>query len=402
MRVFSLLGKGLRLESREETLKALEELCTTSFVYEIRLCGNTFSITACQVVAELLSLHAKTLQVVDFSDIFTGRTAQEIPKALETLLSGLLFCNGCHTVYLSDNAFGSTAVEPLSSFLSRHTPLRHLYLNNNGLGPIAGEYIAKSLASLAEKQWGDSNEKHGKIETIVCGRNRLESESMKAWAECFRAHTALKCLKMPQNGIRPEGIHILLESGLSKCTQLEILDLQDNTLTLTGAKTLAKVLPNWPLLLELGVSDCLLSGAGTEILAQVLSRGYHKQLKILRLQYNEIDHKAVKKLVDTVEKMLPELETLELNGNMFSDQSDAVKKIQTIFRNRGKGELDELNDMDEPSESDNLESSNQENSPDLKNIEKDVEENSDFQEEKEITIKLAALLKQTHINQTQL
>ncbi|CCJ30034.1 unnamed protein product [Pneumocystis jirovecii] len=398
MSVFSLLGKGLRLESREETLKALEDLRIASSVREIRLCGNTFSIAACQVVSELLSLHARTLQIADFSDIFTGRTAQEIPKALEILLSGLFLCSKCHTVYLNDNAFGSTAIEPLSSFLSQHIPLQHLYLNNNGLGPIAGERVAKSLSSLAVKQYSNTHEKHGKIETIVCGRNRLESGSMKAWAECFQAHTGLKYLRMPQNGIRPEGIRILLESGLSKCTQLEILDLQDNTLTLTGAKTLAAMLPNWPLLHELGISDCLLSGTGVALLAQVLSRGSHKQLKILRLQYNEIDHKTAEKLANAIDKTLPELEILELNGNMFSDQSDVVKKIQTIFRDRGKGKLDELNDMDEPSESDSLEDSDQESSLDLKDIEKDAEENLDFQEEKGISTELAALLKQTHIN----
>ncbi|KAG4305060.1 hypothetical protein PORY_001735 [Pneumocystis oryctolagi] len=386
MSIFSLSGKGLRLDSKEEAFKALEELRRMSNVREIHLCGNTFSIAACHVVSELLSLHSKTLEVADFSDIFTGRTAQEIPEALEVLLSGLLLCRKCHTVCLSDNAFGPTAASPLTSFLSQHTPLQHLYLNNNGLGPNAGTCVAESLVVLAEKQSSNGYEKHGKLETVVCGRNRLESGSMNAWAACFRMHTSLKCLRMPQNGIRPDGIRILLESGLSACTQLQIFDLQDNTLTLVGAKTLAKVLPNWKFILELGVSDCLLSGIGVATIAKVLSHGHHKHLKILRLQYNEIDHKAVKILVDAVDKALPNLEILELNGNAFSDENDSIQRIRDIFKERKKGELDELDDMDEPSESNNSEDSDQESSQNLENTENEIDT--------DITI----LLEKTHID----
>jgi hypothetical protein len=41
-------------------------------------------------------------------------------------------------VNLSRNAFGYLVQAPLANFLSRHVPLRHLILDDIGLGPKAG------------------------------------------------------------------------------------------------------------------------------------------------------------------------------------------------------------------------------------------------------------------------
>jgi len=172
---------------------------------------------------------------------------------------------------------------------------------------------------------------------------------MEAWAEAYRANNGVKTVKMVQNGIRPEGIAMLIKDGLSSCTGLETLDLQDNTFTSPGSEALAKAVVGWEKMVELGVGDCLL-GKGCSKVARALSEGRNKGLKILRLQYNEIDGTGVKAFKDALEKALPALEKLELNGNKFSEDDGVVLKIKDIFAERGFGELDELDDMEEESD----------------------------------------------------
>lgn len=131
------------------------------------------------------------------ADIFTGRLREEIPAALEALLPALTSCLSLKTVNLCDNAFGPTAAAPLEAFFETHSALQHLHLQNNGMGPEAGARMARALARNSK----------GALQTLICGRNRLENGSVAAWIECFAAHKQdLRVVKMPQNGIRPEGI----------------------------------------------------------------------------------------------------------------------------------------------------------------------------------------------------
>jgi Ran GTPase-activating protein 1 len=174
----------------------------------------------------------------------------------------------------------------LVAFLAAHVPLQHLYLNNNGLGPHAGILIADALSELHAKK--EEARKHGQdvpyLETVICGRNRLENGSMTAWAKTFSLHNKVKEVKMVQNGIRQEGISHLLSEGLRHATELKVLDLQDNTFTLLGAKALAAVTPEWTEILELGIGDSLLGNKGGVVFAKSLAKGKNTKLQLLRLQ----------------------------------------------------------------------------------------------------------------------
>jgi Ran GTPase-activating protein 1 len=266
-------------------------------------------------------------------------------------------------VNLSDNAFGLNTQAPLVDFLSQHVPLRHLILNNNGLGPAAGVLIADALTSLAEKK--EAAKKEGKevpdLETVICGRNRLENGSMAAWAKAYAAHKGVREVKMVQNGIRQEGITHLLTNGLSHASKLSVLDLQDNTFTATGAQALSNVVGGWTELKELGVGDCLLSGRGGVALAAALQKGKNTKLEILRLQYNEINARGVKGLSEAHSK-LPALRRVELNGNVFDEDDEHIEKLREVLKERkenadGLGEddedywgIDELDDLEEASD----------------------------------------------------
>ena len=170
---------------------------------------------------------------------------------------------------------------------------------------------------------------------------------------------------MVQNGIRQDGIVKLLTEGLSHCSGLEILDLQDNTFTLKGAMALAQTLSKWPALRELGIGDCLVGARGMVLIAEALVKGSNEKLEVLRAQYNEIDAKGVDALHNAVKKgSLPKLRRVELNGNKFSEDDAGVEGLRVLLEERreeagieegtaeGDWGMDDLSDLEEESDED--------------------------------------------------
>jgi Ran GTPase-activating protein 1 len=376
---FSLAGRGLKLDSADDIRKNLEALTTSMNITHIDLSGNTFDVAACEALAPLLSSQ-RCLQSIDLHDIFTSRTFKVIPLALRALLNALLLCPQLHTIDLSDNAFGLSVVAPdqeksdttekaLLAFLSRHTPLKHLILNNNGMGPEAGTLIAEALTELAERKSEARRQglEVSNLESIVCGRNRLENGSMKAWAHACKAHSSgIKSLKMTQNGIRPDGISLLLRNGLRHCNHLETLDMQDNTFTVKGAGALADVIGGWSKLKELGVGDDLLGAYGAIKVFERLATGHNNEVELLKLQYNDISSKGVEALLRAAKGGLPKLRRVELNGNKFDEEDAHLEALAELLSDRkdrfgsaddpdehwGIDELDELEEEDSDEDDD--------------------------------------------------
>jgi Ran GTPase-activating protein 1 len=360
---FSLAAEGLKINTADELRSHVASLIESKDVTHIDLSGNTFGVPACEALAPILSSKASTLTSIDLHDIFTSRLLEEIPPALSFLLNALLKCKRLHTIDLSDNAFGLNTKDPLVDFLSKHTPLQHLILNNNGMGPIAGTSIAHALTSLAARKADARKEaiEVPDLQSVVCGRNRLENGSMGAWAKAYEAHkSGIKSVKMTQNGIRQEGISHLLRSGLSHCQDLEVLDMQDNTFTIMGAGALAEIVPKWTKLKELGVGDDLLGASGSIKVFQALSKGETKWLEILRLQYNDINSQGVKSLLQAAKEGMPKLRRVELNGNKFNEEDSSIEALAELLSERkdadGKNEdpadfwgLDELDELEEES-----------------------------------------------------
>lgn len=276
-------------------------------------------------------------KVADFADIFTGRLIDEIPTALSALCDALQSHPTLVEIDLSDNAFGSRCAPSLVPFLTKNAHVQVFKLNNNGLSPQGGRIVAGAI--LANKQ--------SSLRVIHCGRNRLENGSAKTWAEAF-AHLgpSLEEVKMPQNGIRMEGI-AELAAGLAKCTNLQHLDLQDNTATVSGTRALVAGLPSWPKLRVLNLSDCILGKKGGLALAQALGRGGNKQLEVLKLQYGEFDGRAISAFADAIRDHLSVLTTLELNGNVADPEDDCIAKIRTALEGHGNEDaLDERKSLD--------------------------------------------------------
>ena len=409
---FSLEGRGLKLDTEDDARSHTQDLSSTKTYTHISLSGNTLGAPACTYLAPLLSAQT-SLTSINLADIFTSRLLSEIPPALTSLLTALLPLQNLTTIDLSDNAFGLKTQAPLVDFLRQHVPLQHLILNNNGLGPEAGTHIATALSTLADRKaeariHAANNATKGTnippLETLICGRNRLETGSMAAWAQAFQKHPHLKTVKMVQNGIRQPGICTLLRDGLQHCSELEVLDLQDNTFTHVGAEALSSSLPLWPHLRELGVGDSLLGRkGGMGMLCAALSQGRNKELRVLRLQYNEIDSRGVARLLKVVEEekegKLPRLRRVELNGNKFAEEDERVARLRRLLEGRrggnddgegGEGEefgLDEFSDLEE--EDSDVEEEDEEE----EDIDSDAEEEGKKEDEKEKAKKAEAIVR---------
>ena len=251
------------------------------------------------------------------------------------------------------------------------------------------------------------------LETVVCGRNRLETGSMAAWVKAYKANNNIRSIKMVQNGIRQEGIVALLRDGLSHCTKLEVLDLQDNTFTALGSKALADAVGKWTSLIELGVGDCLLSARGGVMLADALKKGQNSAIEILRLQYNEIDAKGVKGLAEAAKSKsaLPKLRRVELNGNKFSEDDSSIIEMKEVLDARreeagveedeededwGIDELDDLEEDDEDEEEDDNDEGEAEDERIVKDA--DIAEDQPVAQEKDKEVDdLANLLGKTEL-----
>ncbi|KAL5888980.1 Ran GAP Rna1 [Pyricularia oryzae] len=372
-KVFTLEGRALKLDTAEDLDAHIAALKAMDDVEEVRILGNTLGIGACKRLGEVLSTK-NNLQVANLADIFTGRLLNEIPEALTHLLTQITNLPNLTTVNLNDNAFGINTYKPVADFLSSHVPLQHLYLNNNGLGPEAGMYIADALSELYDKK--EQARKEGRtdvpdLETVICGRNRLENGSMKAWAKAFSKHDKLKEVKMVQNGIRQEGITHLLTEGLSNTLAIQVLDLQDNTFTITGATALAKIAPTWTDLRELGVSDSYLGAKGGRLLSRALAKGKNEKLETLRMQYNDMNARTLKSFADTVKDGLPALKKIEINGNKLSEDDVSIAALQKLLEARKEkagGDVlieeewgvDSLSDLEDDSDEEEEEESEEE------------------------------------------
>jgi Ran GTPase-activating protein 1 len=324
-------------------------------------------------------------QIANLSDIFTGRLREEIPPTLKAICDSLEDKENLIELNLSDNAFGPAGAEPLIDFLTNNRSLQILRLNNNGLGVGGGTMIAKALLASANKAREEN--RTSSLHTIICGRNRLEDGSSQALADAFAAHGTLVEVRMPQNGIRPDGISNLVK-GLAECKDLKHLDLQDNTFTAKGSQALAKVLPTWDKLTHLNLGDCLLSRRGGLAVSESLKLGKNKKLEWINLQYNEIQSDGISVLALAIEEHLDQLTGLELNGNRVeADDSSIQNVISALTKWEHEDALDELDDMEE------IDSEEEEE-------EEEEEEKEEAEEDQEVEAEaneLAEKLGSTHI-----
>ena len=220
-------------------------------------------------------------------------------------------------------------------------------MNNNGLGPAGGEVIANALlesAQLSKKEGKSSN-----LRTVICGRNRLEDGSATAWAAAFKEHGGLVEIKMPQNGIRMDGIAELVR-GISANPNLQHLDLQDNTFSEKGATAMAEVLKSWPELVTLNLSDCVLADEDGDVspIFEPLAAGSNPKLYHLKLENNNLETQTFELLAKAIPEVLPALKRLEIQWNEFDEEDEIIQSLVGLLQRRGGKVI--INDDEEEEE----------------------------------------------------
>ncbi|KAJ3893026.1 hypothetical protein GG344DRAFT_75382 [Lentinula edodes] len=347
-KTFSVDGRGAKYNSREDIGSILDGV-DPALIEEVHFGGNTIGVDASLALAEWLQ-KASNIKIADFADIFTGRLISEIPQALTAICDALIDKTSLIELNLSDNAFGGRSVDPMVPFLTKNRSFQVLKLNNNGLGPAGGQVLANALLDSAKLSKAEG--KTSNLRTFICGRNRLEDGSASAWAEAFAAHGGLVEVRMPQNGIRMDGI-TALAGGLAKNRNLQYIDLQDNTFTfeggLTGVKAWANSLRAWPDLHTLNLSDCFLSANGeVPELVTVLAEGSNPKLHSLQLQNNNLEGETSQLLAENIMENMRNLKYLELQWNDFEEEDEHLRALRVSMKQRG-GKLS-VTDEDEDEE----------------------------------------------------
>lgn len=367
-KIFSLRNKGLKFNVEADIKEYIDQLTALKSIESIDISGNTISPECSKSLADAILVHKDTVKDINFQDIYVSRDKFEIPASLNYLFEALLQLPNLSVLNLSDNALGQDTIDLLEDFISK-VQVEHLILSNNGLGPFSGARIGKALFKN-----GRSRDQSGSkpLLSFWCGRNRLENGSCEALAIGFKANKHLREIKLYQNGIRPLGLSKLISFGLGELKELEVVDLQDNTMTIPGSFALSKVLSNWSNLLELNLNDCLMKPKGSLQVIESLSQLKTNNIQILRLQYNELDEESLDVLARSVANF-KDLSSIELNGNRFEEDSESIQKIQDIFEQRGLGEIDELDDLEE------LDSEDEEDSEDSEDETEEKEDDSDIE-----------------------
>ena len=160
----------------------------------------------------------------------------------------------------------------------------------------------------------------------------------------------------------------------------------------------------WPKLHTLNLSDCLLRPKGGVSLMTTLASGSNPLLRSLKLQSNELDHRAIALLATTITTHLEHLVDLELNGNRGEPDDDCYEQVRAALLARGHedalDELDELEEAEDDDEDDEDEdAAEEEEEEESEVVKKDDEEEAKEparNEEKE-SDELADLLGKVHI-----
>ncbi|KAF7980036.1 hypothetical protein HWV62_40168 [Athelia sp. TMB] len=336
-KVLSLHGKGLKLNSRADIEPHLKD-ANPAVVEEVHFGGNTIGVEAAEAIAEFLEKTA-VLKIADFADIFTGRLISEIPLALSAICNALINKPSLVEINLSDNAFGGRSVDPMVPFLTKNRAFQILKLTNNGLGPAGGAVVAGALLESAKLSKAEG--KTSNLHTVICGRNRLEDGSASVWAEAFAAHGTLIDVRMPQNGIRMDGIAALAR-GLSECRGLQHVDMEDNAFRAEsaseGVQAWADALPSWPELLTLNLSDCVLSESGTDEvppIIEALTTRKSSKLQTVKLQNNNLGPETFALLAKHISTSLLSVKTLELQWNDSEEDDEDLQTIGQSMKLRG-------------------------------------------------------------------
>ncbi|VDN03531.1 unnamed protein product [Thelazia callipaeda] len=347
--LLSFRDEQQKLDNENDAKEIVQAIENADVVEVLDLRGNTVGVRAGERLACALKSHPELKRAL-WSDMFTGRMKEEIPPVLRSLCTAMMSC-GTRLVELdlSDNAFGPIGAEGIEKFLESTSAysLEVLKLNNNGLG-AGGIVIANALINCYKNARKD--EQNFRLKTFIAGRNRLEDPGAFALANAFQVLGSLEEVAMYQDGIRPKGIEALAKSFYHN-PNLKIINLSDNTFTVSGACAIAQVVRSLTKLEVLDFGDCLCRDKGALAIITNIAPSHHLHLKEINLSGNELSPRVIKAVLAKVNQGFC-LNSLVLHTNNMGSQFDYVRsKCQKYnFIDLGK-ESDDQGTLDEDEDS---------------------------------------------------
>lgn len=373
-----------------------------SVVTRIELGGGAYTSSAAAIVAEFLTQvvadHAVT--ELDISDTISSLPEKEGLEVLTTLSDAF---QGCELKYLrnSDNALGSKGIKACHSIIEGQKKcLQHLIMYNDGLAK-------ESLLELEEMfttpnddgsctcdnflTFHFDNNMTGVEGAITMGRiiGKMKKIEDLRYSSCRSLRTGSAALAnglndMGDNIVSVKKLHLLgnffknddtevdetFLSALRRATSLTHLILRDCSLGLSGTRDVCLALyGNATDIVELDLSENEAErGDCSKAMAKLIG-SLKSTLKILNVEDNELTSEGVKHIIkalsgsnSVVEDVkfgttmcghiganalcnatLPNLETIELDGNFFSAEN--VERLEEVFAEK-LAEM-EMNEDDE-------------------------------------------------------
>lgn len=363
--------ESLLLDTPEQIEPYIIAINNLPFLEEVSFAGVSIGIWAAYPLAAALRKKTK-LRRADFSNIFVKRAKSEIAPALDALVSAFLELPNLESIDLGENALGPEVEWPLLRLVRNHTPLQELRINNVGLGPETGVAFAKALRDLAKNKTTVSGAPP--LRALHASRNRLKQDGdplfgMAEWAAGLAAHPGLRALSFANNGVNHGGMDLLVSQGLSRLSEMEVLDLQDNTFTSRGGthRALADAVGGWPALRVLNLNDDLLGSRGAALLIPALAAVQPSRLESLRLRANNISPANTLALSGVLWR-LPELREVNLRRNNIAGDDEGFRIISERLRERAEQrgfqtKLDKISKEPDSEPSQSPRSSQQHSSP---------------------------------------
>ena len=128
-----------------------------------------------------------------------------------------------------------------------------------------------------------------RLEHFEAGRDRLENKGIMALGRVFATMGSLEVVHVPQNGIKDEGMAVLLDSLAGSCTNLHTLRVNDNWLKSESITKLFKLILSCKKLNHLNLSDLNMGQEAVYVTLEALKASEETVLQEFYCNYNEID-----------------------------------------------------------------------------------------------------------------
>lgn len=284
------------------------------------------------VLAEkVFSSKADMVDTVDLKDRDIGEDGGRYLSAILPYLKNIVLLN------LQFTSISTNAWELIFQGLGEISTLKHLDVSRNPLSE-------KNIQSLSS-----SIEKHINLEALIIDSTTLSSTSMIYLSKSLATLPKLKILSLSNNTISDIGL-VSLSNSLAFLPDLQFLDISANFLTLISIPYLSAALPHISQLKVLKLGDNPIKDEGLLLIIQVLEANIEelglnnigistkslqelclklpcmKKLTYLYLDYNSIDQRSIKILIDILPKLC--LKHLSLVGCDVSNHRKALSLAQ--------------------------------------------------------------------------